>query len=177
MFVAHPWHGIDPEWNGNEITGVVEIPKGETTKYEIDKKSGLLKLDRTLRSAFEYPVHYGFIPRSLGEDSDPLDILVVSETSIVPLCLIRCRVIGVMMMSDRGISDHKIIAVASTDVRVDYLETLEDIPKQTLDEYQHFFTEYTKLENKVVVVNGFLDKKTAGNIIDDCMDRYNTMMI
>jgi inorganic pyrophosphatase len=170
----HAWHGVDPEWQDDTIWGIVEIPKGEKTKYEIDKKSGLIKLDRSLRSSFEYPVNYGFIPQTLGDDGDPLDILIISDIAIQSLCLVRSKVLGVMEMVDQGKKDHKIISIAMSDIRVSHIESLAQLPAYLLSELRHFFNQYTVLENKKVEVDEFLELSPARNIIKLAMDNYNS---
>ncbi len=170
----HPWHGVEPDWDNESLWGIVEIPKGEKAKYEVDKNSGLIKLDRSLRTAFEYPVNYGFIPRSLGEDGDPLDILVVSEISIQSLCLVRSKVLGVMEMIDQGKKDHKILAVALSDIRVAHIQSLAQLPEYLFRELRHFFTQYTVLESKRVEVHTFLELNEAQKLIDESLRRYNS---
>ncbi|MGB5024377.1 MAG: inorganic diphosphatase, partial [Saprospiraceae bacterium] len=117
----NPWHDVSPgEQTPEFVNGIIEIPKGTRAKYEIDKVSGLLKLDRVLYSSVYYPANYGFIPRTLCEDKDPLDILVLSQLEFVPLCLVSAKVIGVMRMSDQGDADDKIIAVCAGDPSVNH---------------------------------------------------------
>ena len=171
-FIAHPWHGVDPEWKSPLINGIVEIPRGSRVKYEMDKKSGLIKMDRLLNSSFEYPINYGFIPKTLGLDGDPLDILVMSFQSLVPLCLVKARVIGLMEMEDCGIKDDKIIAVAEHDISVSHIKSLADIPEHFLNELRNFFEEYTKLENKIVVIREFKPLTDASLSINTHLNRY-----
>lgn len=171
--VKHPWHGVEPGDNAPRIVNaVIEIPQGSRAKYEIDKESGLLKLDRIIYSSFYYPVNYGFIPQSYGGDKDPLDILVISSVSVHPLCLVQSRVIGVMQMVDSGDADDKIIAVSINDPSVNYINNIEELPKHFFSELRHFFEEYKKLENKAVKVDQFQDKATALKIIDDALKYY-----
>ena len=173
LTVLHPWHGVDPGENAPRIVnGVIEIPKGSRAKYEIDKPSGLLRLDRVIHSSFQYPINYGFIPQTLGDDKDPLDILVLSVVSVQPLCLVEARVIGVMQMVDSGDADDKIIAVANTDPSVNYINNIEEMPRHFFSELRHFFEEYKKLENKTVIVEEFQDKATALKIITDALNLY-----
>jgi inorganic pyrophosphatase len=173
LTVLHPWHGVDPgEHAPRIVNGVLEIPKGARAKYEIDKPSGLLRMDRVIHSSFHYPVNYGFIPQTLGDDKDPLDILVLSSVSVQPLCLVEARVIGVMQMVDSGDADDKIIAVANTDPSVNYINNIEEMPRHFFNELRHFFEEYKKLENKTVVVEEFQDKATALKIISDALALY-----
>lgn len=171
-FTAHPWHGVDPEWKAPMINGIIEIPRGSRVKYEMDKKSGLIKMDRLLNSSFEYPINYGFIPKTLGEDGDPLDILVMSFQALVPLCLVQARIIGLMEMEDCGIKDDKILAVAEHDISVSHMKSLEDIPEHFFNELRNFFEEYTKLENKKVIIREFKPLEFASISIEAHLNRY-----
>ncbi|PWU01409.1 MAG: inorganic pyrophosphatase [Bacteroidetes bacterium] len=176
LTVLHPWHGVDPGENVPRIVNaVIEIPQGSRAKYEIDKESGLLKLDRVIYSSFYYPVNYGFIPKTYGDDKDPLDILVISSLSIQPLCLVQAKVIGVMQMIDSGDADDKIIAVANNDPGVNYINNIEEMPKHFFNELRQFFEEYKKLENKSVSVEEFQDKATALKIITDALGSYKEL--
>lgn len=176
--VLHPWHGITPGENAPRIVNsVIEIPQGSRQKYEIDKPSGLLKLDRVIYSSFYYPVNYGFIPQTYGDDKDPLDILVISSLSIQPLCLVQAKVIGVMQMIDGGDADDKIIAVAYNDPGVNYINNIEEMPKHFFSELRQFFEEYKKLENKTVSVNEFQDKATALHIIEEAILFYKKSFV
>jgi inorganic pyrophosphatase len=171
--VMHPWHGVSyGEQAPRYVNAIIEIPQGSRAKYEIDKPSGLLKLDRVIYSSFYYPTNYGFIPQTYGDDKDPLDILVISSMSIHPLCLVEARVIGVMQMIDSGDADDKIIAVASKDPSINYINNIEELPKHFFSELRHFFEEYKRLENKSVVVEEFGDKSKALTIIDEAIKRY-----
>lgn len=173
MTVLHPWHGVSPgEGAPRIVNAIIEIPKGERAKYEIDKASGLLRMDRVIHSSFHYPINYGFIPQTLGDDKDPLDILVLSGISVQALCIVEARVIGVMQMIDSGDADDKIIAVAHTDPSVNYINNIEELPDHFFNELRHFFEEYKKLENKTVVVDQFQDKATALHIINDALKLY-----
>lgn len=134
-------------------------------------------MDRLLASSFEYPINYGFIPRTLGPDGDPLDILVITHSPVVPLTLITCRVIGIMGMTDGGIADDKIIAVAERDVSVDHIQMIQDLPKHLLEELKNFFEEYTKLEHKKVVIGDFSGADTAAGIIQQHIERYQKEFI
>ena len=168
LTVLHPWHGVDPGENVPRIVNaVIEIPQGSRAKYEIDKESGLLKLDRVIYSSFYYPVNYGFIPKTYGDDKDPLDILVIS--------IMEAKVVGVMQMIDSGDADDKIIAVANNDPGVNYINNIEEMPKHFFNELRQFFEEYKKLENKSVSVEEFQDKATALKIITDAFGAYKDM--
>ncbi|NOT37629.1 MAG: inorganic diphosphatase [Saprospiraceae bacterium] len=167
----HPWHGIRPDWNGRTVQSIIEIPQGSRVKYEIDKESGLIRMDRLLSSSFEYPINYGFIPQTLGEDGDPLDILVLTHSPLVPLCLVNSRVLGIMKMKDRGINDDKIIAVAAADVTKEHIQNIKDLPKHFFKELKNFFEEYTKLENKEVVIHDFFSHDIATLSINEHLTR------
>lgn len=171
--VLHPWHGVEPgEQAPRVVNAVIEIPQGSRAKYEIDKPSGLLKLDRVIYSSFYYPMNYGFIPQTYGDDKDPLDILVITSLSVQPLTIMEAKVIGVMQMIDSGDADDKIIAVADKDPSVNHYNNIEELPKHFFDELRHFFEEYKKLENKTVIVEEFGDKATALKIISEAVDSY-----
>lgn len=171
--IQHPWHEVavgkkPPEF----VNGIIEIPRGSRAKYEIDKESGLIKLDRVIYASMYYPLNYGFIPQTLGEDGDPLDIVVLTQVSVVPLCLIPSKVIGVMQMIDRGEADEKIIAVAEQDPSVSHIDDIKDLPDYLLSELRHFFENYKTLENKEVIIDQFQSKEHAYRIIDTSIDFY-----
>lgn len=170
----HPWHDVPHDFSRKDATlnGLIEIPRGSKAKYEVDKQSGLLRLDRVTFAAFVYPINYGFIPQTLGEDGDPLDILVLSEVAIEPLCLVTARVIGYMEMIDGGDNDEKIIAVAEGDMSVSHIRTIEELPANFKSELKHFFTQYKALRNKKVVVEEFLGQEAALEVIEQCIARY-----
>ena len=171
--ISHPWHGVPPgEQAPRIVNAVIEIPQGTRAKYEIDKESGLLKLDRIIYSSFHYPCNYGFIPQTYGDDRDPLDILVITSQAVQALCIMQAKVVGVMQMIDSGDADDKIIAVAANDPSVNHYNNIEELPKHFFDELRHFFEEYKKLENKTGVVNEFGDKATALKVIEDGIKLY-----
>ncbi|HMW65497.1 MAG TPA: inorganic diphosphatase [Chitinophagaceae bacterium] len=171
--VLHPWHGASyGDKAPAQINGLVEIPQGSRAKYEVDKTTGLLKLDRVIYSSFHYPVNYGFIPQTLGYDGDPLDILIICSQSIQPLCLIETAVIGNMQMIDAGKQDDKIIAVAVNDPSVNHIKSMEELPSHFLAELRNFFEQYKVLENKKVMIDNFQDRATALRIINDAIDLY-----
>ena len=169
----HTWHDINPGNNSPKIVNaIIEIPKGSKAKYELDKETGLLKLDRVLFSSIHYPANYGFIPQTLCYDNDPLDILILSQVNIEPLCLVDAKVIGVMHMVDGNESDDKIIAVAANDPSLNHIEDISELPTHITKELQNFFEEYKKLEEKEVDVKGFQNKKTALEIVEKNIEMY-----
>lgn len=171
--VFHPWHEIETGDHAPEICNAfIEISRGSRAKYEIDKKSGLLILDRVLHSSVYYPVNYGFLPRTLQLDGDPLDVLVVSQADIVPHCLVQVRIIGLMRMIDQGVTDDKIIAVAAKDNSVHHINDLSDLPPHVEKEYTHFFETYTLLEGKKVTTEKFKGKEEAFKVIQEAIDFY-----
>lgn len=173
MYVLHPWHGAEHGTKAPEIVNaLIEIPQGSKSKYEIDKKTGLLKLDRVIYSSFHYPVNYGFIPRTLGKDGDPLDILVMCSESIQPLCLVEALVIGNMQMIDTGLVDDKIIAVAIKDPSVNYIKSLSEVPQHFFNVLKNYFEQYKVLENKMVEINDFQDKPEAFRVIEEAIQYY-----
>ncbi len=174
MYVLHPWHGAHYGSKAPQIVnGLIEIPQGSRAKYEIDKTTGLLKLDRVIYSSFHYPVNYGFIPQTLGEDGDPLDILVMCSESIQSLCLVQATVIGNMQMIDNGEKDDKIIAVATKDPGVNHFTDVNELPQHFKAVLKNYFENYKVLENKVVEIDDFQNKEAAYNIIQEAIDLYN----
>ena len=138
----------------------------------MDKETGLLKLDRVIYSSFHYPVNYGFIPQTLGQDNDPLDVLVLCSQSIQPLCLVECTVIGNMQMIDTGAVDDKIIAVAAKDPSVNHIKSMDELPPHFIAELKNFFEQYKVLENKKVEIDNFQDKSIAFKIILEAIELY-----
>ena len=176
--VLHPWHGVSyGEGVPRKVTAVIEIPQGSRCKYELDKETGLLKMDRVIYSSFYYPINYGFIPQTYGHDKDPLDILVLTSLPVVPLTLMSAKVIGVMQMIDGGDADDKIIAVADTDPSINHYNNIEELPSHFLNELRHFFEEYKALEEKTVVVEEFGDKAVALQIINEAIEAYKNKFI
>lgn len=170
----HPWHGVSA---GKEapvyINCIIEIPRNSKGKYEIDKKSGLLQLDRVLFSAMHYPANYGFIPQTFVDDNDPLDVLVLCSIDVYPMCIIESKVIGAIEMADGSEKDDKIITVARNDMSVNYINELSELPPHTLVELRRFFEDYKKLEHKIVTVEKFLSKEEAYNVINNALANYN----
>ncbi len=174
MLLAHPWHEVSPgEKLPREFISVIEIPKGSSVKYELDKKTGLLKLDRILYSAVHYPANYGFIPQTLAEDDDPLDVLVLCQEEVRPLTLVASRVIGLMSMVDAGKRDHKIVAVAVDDPEFSDFHETSDLPAHKLRMLRRFFQDYKTLEKKAVEVEEFQPASVAEPIIVDALQRYH----
>lgn len=169
----HPWHDVDAHEKAPELVSVViEVPMGSKNKYELDKPSGLLKVDRVLFSSVVYPANYGFIPQTYCEDHDPLDVLVLGQEAVVPLSIMTARPIGVMKMLDQGEADDKIIAVHANDPEFEHIRSIKELPQHRLREVQRFFEDYKVLENKTVKVEGFLDRDEAQKIIMASLDLY-----
>jgi inorganic pyrophosphatase len=169
----HPWHDVSFGKNAPEfVTGIIEIPKNCRAKYELDKDSGMLILDRVLYSSINYPANYGFIPQTYCDDGDPLDILVLSQIEIVPMCLVEAKPIGVMRMMDEGEMDDKIIAVAANDMSVAHMEDVSELPPHSIKELRSFFEDYKKLEKKSVVVEDFQGRDVALEVINKSIDDY-----
>lgn len=171
-FSTNPWHSVNPKFHKDLVNAVIEIPRGSKAKYELDKSSGLLKLDRVLFSAVHYPANYGFIPQTFCDDKDPLDILVYCSIDVEPLCLMETKVIGVMHMVDKGEVDDKIISVCATDVSVNHINNLEELPPYAMQEIVRFFEDYKKLEKKEVKIAGIKGKQEALKIIQEAVDLY-----
>jgi len=170
----NPWHDVSyGDESPSIVQCIIEIPSGSKAKYELDKESGLLRLDRVLFSSVHYPANYGFIPRTYCGDKDPLDVLVISQVEVVPFCIVNAKVIGVMRMLDGGESDDKIIAVAADDISVNHYNDISDLPPHTILEVRRFFEDYKILENKEVVVEGFLGKEDAFRIVRESIELYN----
>jgi inorganic pyrophosphatase len=170
----NPWHNVPIGKDCPDIVqAIIEIPKGSNAKYELDKETGMLRLDRVLFSAVYYPANYGFIPQTYGEDNDPLDILVLSEIDVQPLCIVEAKVIGVMRMIDNKQGDDKIIAVAQKDMSINYINAISELPPHFILLLRNFFESYKKLENKTVKVEDFQDAKTAKKIIQQAIKKYN----
>ncbi len=173
MSTQHPWHQVSPGSNIPDIVNaVIEIPKGSKAKYEIDKDSGLLKLDRVLFSSVMYPANYGFIPQTYCDDKDPLDILVLCSIDVFPMSIIEAKVIGVMHMVDNGEQDDKIIAVAKNDMSVNYINDLNELPPHAMTEIVRFFKDYKVLEDKNVTIEHMLGKKYAYKVITESLELY-----
>jgi len=169
----HPWHDVSIGENTPEsVNGIIEIPKNSRAKYELDKESGMLILDRVLYSSINYPANYGFIPQTYCDDNDPLDILVLSQIEVVPMCIVEAKVIGVMRMIDQGEMDDKIIAVAANDMSVNHFNEIEELPIHWIKELRSFFENYKELEHKEVVVEEFQNRQVAMEVINQSVIDY-----
>jgi len=169
----NPWHRVNIGSRTPDIVhGVIEIPANTRAKYELDKDSGLLRLDRVLYSSHYYPANYGFIPQTYCDDKDPLDIVILSQIQFVPMCIVSARVIGVMRMLDGGELDDKIIAVAENDMSVNHIHDISELPEHFFRELRNFFEDYKKLENKTVEVEEFQNSKVAKKIVKQSMVDY-----
>jgi inorganic pyrophosphatase len=169
----HPWHDISPgEHVPKEFKCVIEIPLGSSVKYELEKESGLIKMDRVLYSAVYYPANYGFIPQTLAEDGDPLDVLVLSQEAVVPLTIIHARAIGLMTMIDSGTKDHKVIAIATADPEFNTYHEAGELPQHRLLMVRRFFQDYKQLEGKVVEVDEIEAAENVYPVIETSLRRY-----
>lgn len=174
----NPWHKVNIGEDAPKIVnGIIEIPKNTRAKYELDKASGLLMLDRVLYSSMYYPANYGFIPQTYCDDKDPLDILVLSQITIVPMCIVSAKVIGVMRMLDNGELDDKIIAVAANDMSVNHLNDISELPPHFFKELKNFFEDYKKLEKKTVKIEEFQNATVAYNIVQQSMNDYQNLIL
>ncbi len=170
----NPWHDIDPHQATSEtLDCVIEIPRGGRLKYELDKATGLLRLDRVLYSAVFYPANYGFIPQTYCDDKDPLDILVLGQHEVVPMCIMTARPIGVMQMIDQDEEDDKIIAVHEHDPAYNHLRDISELSPHTLNELQRFFEDYKALELKKVRIERFKNCAEAMLIVEKAYKLYD----
>lgn len=167
------WHDVSiGEDSPEEVNTIIEVPKNSTLKYELDKETGLIKLDRVLYSAVHYPGDYGFIPRTYWEDDDPMDVLVLSNFSVAPGILVKVRPIGVLSIVDQDENDDKIIAVHATDPRFDKYRDVSDMPDHVVLEIKHFFETYKQLQNKEVKVLDLKNGATARKLIIKSIEKY-----
>src|SRR3954452_736533 len=172
--MTHPWHDVTPGLKlPYEFMALIEIPTGSSVKYELDKATGLLKLDRILYSAVHYPANYGFIPQTLAEDDDPLDVLVLCQEAVAPLTLVRSRAIGLMTMVDSGKKDHKVLAVAMDDPEFNSVREASELPEHRLTMLRRFFLDYKTLEHKTVEVDDIQAASHVVPIIEAALDRYS----
>ena len=168
------WHDVDPrEITPTHFTAVIEISAGSKKKYELDKKTGLLRLDRILYTSTHYPANYGFIPRTYADDGDPLDVLVLTTEDIDPLVLVKCYPIGVIVMMDGGKKDEKIIAIPTDDPTYNTYKDIGDLPPHIFDEMRHFFATYKQLEGKTTAVDEVQGREAALQIISECIENSN----
>jgi len=171
--MTHPLHDIVlPDNREAFVPTVIEIPKGSKCKYELDKKTGLLMLDRVLYSSVHYPANYGFIPQTHAGDGDPLDVLVLMQEPVVPLTIVRARAIGGFMMRDDKGVDDKIIAVAIDDPSVAHYQTHDQLPPHMARELMRFFADYKLLENKLAEVEAMYDRRRALEVIEEAVAAY-----
>lgn len=171
--MAHPWHDIDLGPDApRRFQGVIEIPQGSKVKYELDKETGMLRVDRILYSSVRYPANYGFIPRTLGDDADPLDVLALMQEPVLPLSILRLKPIGLMNMLDQGQNDEKIICVHLDDPEFRDYDHIRQLPAHRLEELRTFFDDYKKLERKEVKVQDFLGPDEAMSVIRAAMRHY-----
>ncbi len=170
------WHSIDEDMiRPNNFSALVEIPKGSQCKYELDKTTGLLRLDRVLYTSTHYPANYGFIPRTYADDGDPLDVLIIGMEAIYPMTLVQVYPIGVMRMLDGGKMDDKVIAVAFSDPNYNNIKSIEELPKHIFDEIMHFFTVYKQLEGKDTAVKELLGPHDAELIVLEAIETYKRL--
>lgn len=171
--MAHPWHDVQIGYKAPAIANaIIEIPKGSKAKYEIDKETGFVKLDRVLFSSVHYPANYGFLPRTYWGDGDPLDILVISQVDLIPGSICESKIIGAMQMVDGNDDDDKLISVAANDPAYNFLNDVSELPKHVLDEIRNFFETYKRLENKTVVVHNILNAHKAHEMVLQGLEGY-----
>ena len=172
------WHDMSPEMiTPTNFSAVIEIPDGSNCKYELDKQTGLLRLDRVLYTSTHYPANYGFIPRTYADDGDPLDVLVLCSESIHPMTLVQVYPIGVMRMIDNGALDDKIIAVPFSDPSYNHYRSIDELPAHIFDEIMHFFSVYKQLENKQTAVKELFDREEAEKIVAECIAAYEKKFV
>ncbi|KKU81697.1 MAG: Inorganic pyrophosphatase [Parcubacteria group bacterium GW2011_GWA1_47_8] len=168
------WHDISiGKKVPTEINVIIEIPKGSKNKYEIDKETGLIALDRALHTAQDYPFDYGFVPQTLWDDNDALDVILLTTYPLLPGILVAARPVAIMNMIDSGEADDKVIAVPVGDPRFEDVQDLKDINKHTLKEMEHFFATYKKIQNKVVEISGFKGRDAALTAVTRSIELYN----
>ena len=167
------WHDASPKSiSKDKFTAVVEIPKGSKIKYELDKTTGLLKMDRILYTSTHYPANYGFIPRTFAEDGDPLDVLILCSETLVPLSIADCYPIGMITMEDSGAADEKIICIPFNDPTYNVYKEISELPAHIFDEMKHFFSIYKALEHKDTVINDIRGVDESKETIESCIERY-----
>lgn len=170
------WHDIDPSRiQPEDFICVIEIPKGSKKKYELDKETGLIILDRILYTSTHYPANYGFIPRTYGDDGDPLDVLLLCSEPLEPMTCVQAYPIGVINMIDSGRNDEKIVAIPFKDPNYNMYNDISDLPRHIFDEMRHFFTVYKNLENKTTAVDEITPRANAVKVVEEAIDRYVDM--
>ncbi len=171
------WHDFpEKDIKSNDFSAVIEISKGSSCKYELDKETGMLRLDRVLYTATHYPANYGFIPRTYADDGDPLDVLVLCSEPIVPMTLVQVYPIGAIRMIDGGKQDDKIIALPFSDPTHHGVKSIQGLPPHIFDEIKHFFTVYKQLENKQTAVKELFDREEAEEIVRRAIEDYKKLM-
>lgn len=174
----HAWHDVNPtRVTPNRFISFIEISKGSKNKYELDKESGLLVLDRVLYTSTHYPQNYGFIPLTYADDYDPLDVLVLCSESILPMSIVECKAIGVLTMLDNGLNDEKIIAVPTNDPFYQDYNDISEIPTHVMEEIKHFFSVYKTLEGKYTDIEEVHGAEFAKNIIDRALKNYKDKIL
>lgn len=167
------WHDIsESRIKSDDFEVLIEIPKGGKVKYELDKQTGALRLDRVLYTSTVYPANYGFIPRTLAEDNDPLDALVLCSEAIFPMTLVKCKPIGVLLMTDGGRRDEKVIAVPFGDPTYSGYNEVSELPSHVIEEMTHFFEVYKALEGKETAVQSILGASEAKSVVKNCISAY-----
>ena len=171
--MSNIWHDISPKRiSAEDFICVIEISKGSKKKYELDKETGFIMLDRILYTSTHYPANYGFIPRTYGDDKDPLDVLLLCSEPLEPLSLVRAYPIGVISMIDNGRNDEKIIAIPFNDPTYNQYTNIDQLPNHIFEEMRHFFSVYKNLENKTTAVNEVSDRNEAIAVIKHAIDSY-----
>ena len=176
--MSNIWHDINPDRITPEsFVSVIEISKGSKKKYELDKETGFISLDRILYTSTHYPANYGFIPRTLGDDDDPLDVLVLCSEDLEPLTMVKCYPIGVIVMIDNGRKDEKIIAIPFKDPMYNKYTDISQLPEHIFEEMTHFFSVYKVLENKETAVNEVCGRNIAVKVIEECLEQYHRVYV
>lgn len=174
--MSNIWHDISQDRiKPQDFICVIEIPKGSRKKYELDKETGYIRLDRILHTSTHYPANYGFIPRTFGDDGDPLDVLLLCAEPIEPMCLVHAYPIGMISMVDNGRNDEKIIAIPFDDPNYNMYTSIDQLPKHIFEEMRHFFQVYKNLENKTTAVKEVSDREEAVRVISAAIEEYNKL--
>lgn len=168
----NPWHDVDLDFEDGSLNCVIEIPAGSKIKYEIDKRTGLLKVDRILYSSVHYPCNYGLFPQTYCDDGDPLDLLVIGQLPVSPLSIMRVRPVGVIRMIDQGKGDDKVLTVHLDDPEYNHIKTLKELAPHKVMEIRRFFESYKELEKKSVQINSVDDEKMAVKVIQESISYY-----